>query len=181
MRRVSVVRVALTILYCACRWAQQYRIRRLLLQALCFALLAGCASNQIGPARVKQVFSEGSSKLSASVVDGVLHGECKRWHSTGQLAYTGQYLHGKRDGSFSYWNDNGVLLGIEEYHNGTLYSQSTRIPSTIDKDEAQVTKDQNDMLEPWWKTPNTPRTGNFPTLNPLSHRSGVQYGYQPRT
>lgn len=47
--------------------------------------------------------------LEATYINGILDGECKKWHSNGQLKFQGNYILGKQVDIHRHWHSNGTL------------------------------------------------------------------------
>jgi antitoxin component YwqK of YwqJK toxin-antitoxin module len=53
-------------------------------------------------------------------VAGKKHGATVRWHASGAKELEGSYKDGKKDGTFSYYTEEGELSKTEQYSSGRL-------------------------------------------------------------
>jgi hypothetical protein len=100
-----------------------------------------------------------------SMVDGIPDGRATGWHPTGAVAYQGYYQDGERHGSFTFWDEDGTWLRIEEYERGVLLWSSTDKKAVLTEAVASQASTPEEDLMLWWKEPGTPWPASFPVLS----------------
>ena len=63
---------------------------------------------------------ERSDVASCATLGAAPHGPWKYWHESGVLAREGSWQLGRRAGSWSYWDDHGKPVMVEQYVDGVL-------------------------------------------------------------
>ncbi len=170
--------------------------RSALLAPIVLSLFVACASKK--PTVVVAVPSHGGDSYRHEVEskDGLPHGAATGWYASGELAYRGEFVDGRRHGNFTYFFRNGNWMRRELYAQGELVFTTTdfqkaseellkrdaaeTIPTRVaDADQAEAADEEvptarPDDLEPWWKDVGELWVAGFPEMVALGNRSGVE-------
>jgi hypothetical protein len=60
------------------------------------------------------------------------HGISRSWFGAGTIRERGSYVHGERDGTWTYWNEQGAVLRAVDYQGGKIVNQRSGAPGQND-------------------------------------------------
>jgi hypothetical protein len=107
--------------------ANQARVNHTAIVPLAAALLAAACRGGPCPPDTELIGSQKTTQQSCSYQDSngrvVRHGPFIEWHANGRKSEEGSYRHGKPDGHWTYWDENGREIVERDFRDGELLAE----------------------------------------------------------